>query len=111
LNSGPTPWVTPPALFCNGLFLRCGLVSYFSLGWLRTSIFLISASWVARITGMSHQCPVLFFLNYKIMVISYISEVCIKRQRVLFQIFSWPKITEYNFTGEKWIYYLVLFIN
>jgi hypothetical protein len=24
-------------------------------GWLQTSILLISASWVARITGMSHQ--------------------------------------------------------
>jgi hypothetical protein len=27
-------------------------------GWLQTSILLISASWVARLTGVSHQCPV-----------------------------------------------------
>jgi hypothetical protein len=26
------------------------------LGWLQTLILLISASWVARITGVSHQC-------------------------------------------------------
>jgi hypothetical protein len=26
-------------------------------GWLRTTILLISASWVARITGVSHQHP------------------------------------------------------
>jgi hypothetical protein len=32
------------------------------LGWLQISILLISASWVARITGMSHRCPV--FLSY-----------------------------------------------
>jgi hypothetical protein len=28
------------------------------LGWLWTGILLISASWVGRITGVSHQCPV-----------------------------------------------------
>jgi hypothetical protein len=27
------------------------------LDWLGTSILLISASWIARITGVSHQCP------------------------------------------------------
>jgi hypothetical protein len=26
-------------------------------GWLWTTILLISVSWIARITGMSHQCP------------------------------------------------------
>jgi hypothetical protein len=29
-------------------------------GWLRTMILLISASWVARVTGMNHQPPALF---------------------------------------------------
>jgi uncharacterized membrane protein YgdD (TMEM256/DUF423 family) len=28
-----------------------------SLGWLRTTILLISASWVAEIAGVSHLCP------------------------------------------------------
>jgi hypothetical protein len=35
------------------------------LGWLCTAILLIPDFWVARITGMSHQCPApptLFFL-------------------------------------------------
>jgi hypothetical protein len=27
-------------------------------GWFRTVILLIAASWVARITGVGHQCPV-----------------------------------------------------
>jgi hypothetical protein len=31
-------------------------------GWFRTTIFLIFASWVARITGMNHQC-LAYFLN------------------------------------------------
>jgi hypothetical protein len=34
------------------------------LGWLRTSLLLISASWVARITGVSHRCPVPFWKNF-----------------------------------------------
>jgi hypothetical protein len=32
-------------------------------GWLWTAFFLISASWVARITGMSHWHPALSLLN------------------------------------------------
>jgi hypothetical protein len=55
LNSGP-PWATPPALFCDGIFRdRVSWTIYPS--WLWTAILLISASWVARITGVSHQCP------------------------------------------------------
>jgi hypothetical protein len=43
-------------LFCVGYFQD--RVSWtICLGWLRTSIFLISASQVARITSMSHQRP------------------------------------------------------
>jgi hypothetical protein len=35
------------------------------LGWLWHVILLISASWVARITGVSHQYPVtLYFLSH-----------------------------------------------
>jgi hypothetical protein len=41
-----------------------------SPGWLQTAIFLISASWVARIIGMSHWCPavVCFYKPSSIMV-------------------------------------------
>jgi hypothetical protein len=56
--SGPTPWATPPALFCDGFFQD--RVSWtICTSWLQTSLFLISASWVARITGVSHQCSAL----------------------------------------------------
>jgi hypothetical protein len=59
LNVGPTPWVTPSALFCDGFF--CDRVSWtICPGWLRTAILLISASWVARITGVSHCCPAVY---------------------------------------------------
>jgi hypothetical protein len=50
LSSGPTPWATPPAPFCEGSF-QDRVLRTVCLGWL-----LISASWVAGITGVSHQC-------------------------------------------------------
>jgi hypothetical protein len=54
LNSGPTPWASPPALFSDGLFWDRVLWTI-CLGWVRTAVLLISASWVARITGVSHR--------------------------------------------------------
>jgi hypothetical protein len=42
---------------CDGCF-QDSISQTISLGWLQTVIFLISASWVARITGISHQYPV-----------------------------------------------------
>jgi hypothetical protein len=54
LNSGPSPWATPPALFLWRVFQD--RVSWtICLGWIRTAILLISASWVARITGVSYR--------------------------------------------------------
>jgi hypothetical protein len=53
LSRCSTSWATPPALFCIGVF-EIGFCKLFASGWLRTAILLISASWVARITGMSH---------------------------------------------------------
>jgi hypothetical protein len=55
LNWGPTPWATPPALFCDRFFWDKVLWTICP-GCLQTVILLISASWVARITGVSHQC-------------------------------------------------------
>jgi hypothetical protein len=43
-------------LFFNGFF-QDRTSRIICLGWLQTEILLISASWVARITGMSHQHP------------------------------------------------------
>jgi hypothetical protein len=37
-------------------FFKIGSCQVFVQGWLRTVILLISASWIARITGVSHQC-------------------------------------------------------
>jgi hypothetical protein len=54
LNSGPSPWTTAPALFCEAFFKIESRETIF-LGWLQTTILLISASWVARITGVGHQ--------------------------------------------------------
>jgi hypothetical protein len=54
LNSEPLPWATPTAPFCEVFF--CDKVwQTVCLDWLWTVILLISASWVARITGVSHQ--------------------------------------------------------
>jgi hypothetical protein len=56
LNSGSyTCWkASVPALFWLGIFRNRGL-SNFCPGWLHKVIFLISASWVATISGVSHQ--------------------------------------------------------
>jgi hypothetical protein len=48
-------WATPLALFCV-VYFQDRILLTISLGWLWTSILLISASWVARITGVSHWC-------------------------------------------------------
>jgi hypothetical protein len=52
LNLGPTPWATSLALFKKGFF-KIGSHELFS----QLALYLlISASWVARITGVSHWC-------------------------------------------------------
>jgi hypothetical protein len=57
-----TTWTTPPDFFF-GLIISQDRVSWtICLGWLRTVILLISAPWVATITGRSHQCPAKFKL-------------------------------------------------
>jgi hypothetical protein len=55
LNSGPTPQATPPIFFYEGFF-RDRVSRTVCLGWLLTVILLVSASWVARIIGVSHWC-------------------------------------------------------
>jgi hypothetical protein len=61
MNSGPSPWATLLALFCDGYFLYRVLWTI-CLDWLRTLILLVSAFWVARIIGVSHQHPVYLFI-------------------------------------------------
>jgi hypothetical protein len=55
LNSGPTPWATPPALFWNGFFQDRDSQTICPC-WLWIMI-LIYDSWVARTTGVNHRCP------------------------------------------------------
>jgi hypothetical protein len=50
--------------FLYWVFLRLGF-STVCLGWLQTAILLISASWVARITSVSHQCLAGNWVLYK----------------------------------------------
>jgi hypothetical protein len=45
-----------PSPFCNG-YIWDRVSQTICPGWLWTTIFLISAYWVARITGVSHSCP------------------------------------------------------
>jgi hypothetical protein len=67
LNS--VPWATLPALFLWFFFFEIGSRKLFAqagfepcFSW---SLPLISASWISRITGVSHWCPALhIFLSY-----------------------------------------------
>jgi hypothetical protein len=61
LNSGPTPWAIPPALFREGCFWD-RVLRPICPGWLQILILLISASWVARITGARYWCPAFFLV-------------------------------------------------
>jgi hypothetical protein len=56
LNSRPTPWATPLAFFVMGFF-QDRISRTVCPGWLQTLILLISASPIARITGVSHWHP------------------------------------------------------
>jgi hypothetical protein len=63
LNSGPTIWATPPDFLFEGYF-RNRVSWTICPGWLRTTILLISASWLARITDVSHRHQAYYvFLN------------------------------------------------
>jgi hypothetical protein len=53
LTSGPTPRTTPPALFYEGFFQEKVLRSTCP-GRLPIAILLVCASWVSRITDVSH---------------------------------------------------------
>jgi hypothetical protein len=46
-----------------GIF-EIGSCELFAWDWPRTTILLIAASWVARITGVSHQHPACFLYSW-----------------------------------------------
>jgi hypothetical protein len=51
-------------IFCDRVF-RDRVSWTICLGWLQTVIFLISASWVARIIGVSYRSLALVSFSYK----------------------------------------------
>jgi hypothetical protein len=53
-------WAKPP-VHLLWLFWRWGASQTICPGWPQTEILLISASQIARITGVSHQSPNFFF--------------------------------------------------
>jgi hypothetical protein len=64
LSRHSTTWATPPALFCDGCFQD--RVSWtICPGWLWSAILIISATWIARITDVSHQCPASWVFLYQ----------------------------------------------
>jgi hypothetical protein len=64
LTSGPSPWaISTSPIFCDRIF-QDKVSRTICPCWLWMATLLISASWVARITGVSHQHPA-----------SYITEV------------------------------------
>jgi hypothetical protein len=68
LRGYSTIQATTPALFHVGYFWDRDL-RIICLGWFWTMLLLISASWVARITGMSHWCPAFLpFVNSQLCV-------------------------------------------
>jgi hypothetical protein len=73
LNSGPMPWATPPSLFCKGFF-QDSISQTICPCWPQTLILLICASWVARITGMSHWCLALFYFLSKMFIMKCFKE-------------------------------------
>jgi hypothetical protein len=62
LNSGPKPSATPPRPFLWWVFWA-RVSRIICPNWLQVMILLISASWVARITGVSHQTIVISLLK------------------------------------------------
>jgi hypothetical protein len=75
LNSGPhaTTWATPPAPSCDGIFQDMASQAICP-GWLWTTVLLISASWVARITGARHWRPTfLYFIKAMIALSLYLT--------------------------------------
>jgi hypothetical protein len=88
LNSGPTHWATPPALFHEGFF-EIGSCKLFALaGWLWTTILLISASW-----DQEPPMPgffLSFFLFFFLLVLGFELRALPLARQVLYQPFLQP---------------------
>jgi hypothetical protein len=82
-----------------------------SCGWFRTMILLISASWVAKITGMSNQCTKHAFLNRTVIAQKIRARMdkwdCIKLKG--FCIFM-ESVTRIKSQPTEWVTFWQLFI-
>jgi hypothetical protein len=82
-------------------FFKIGSCELFAQGWLQITILLIFATWVARITGVSHQC-LAAVLGFQLRTL-WVSTLSFKSQPhsffafFVFQIKSWA-----TFTGLAW---------
>jgi hypothetical protein len=54
-------------------FFAIGSLELFAQGWLPTAILLIATSWVARIIGISHWCPAVFFHSVSFLISKQVS--------------------------------------
>jgi hypothetical protein len=73
-------------------FFEIGSHELFAQGWLRTMILLISASWVARITGVSYWHPVISSLLTHWNLLSKLIIPKTRKSRLLLEekCFIWP---------------------
>jgi hypothetical protein len=85
LNSGPTTWATPPAHFCDRFFWD----------WVLQTICLVWLSRVARITGVSHQCPAhsAFEIGSSVCLGSWVARITVISHHV------WPCFFFFFFCG------------
>jgi hypothetical protein len=70
LNSGPSPWATPPALFCEGFFWD-KVPRTICLDWLQTTILLISASIVAGLQVWTMGTQLLSHFYFHLAVLQF----------------------------------------
>jgi hypothetical protein len=84
LNSRPTPWATPPALFCDGFFQN-RVSRTICPSWFWTAILLITTSQVARISGVTRWHPGNYALLLSVWCFGFNSKVSGKGQSIIFQ--------------------------
>jgi hypothetical protein len=97
------------------LIFSIGSHKLFTWDWLRTAILLISASWVARITGVSDQYPATFFL-YKLIILGYfviVIEIWLTQASWKKRNFNnwlklsgiWNPLLTFELGFEKWVWF------
>jgi hypothetical protein len=90
------------------VFFKIGSHALFAQGWLQTVIFLVSASWVARIRGMSYDhCPALA-ISWLFILPPNPLDLCLGL--CYSYILLWRKLTsiQYSTKAETWcVFYFI----